>query len=102
MKPGGGSGSLRERCGFHGIHELIAFHGDSDFPWRDLIGPVAAKNLSETTDANGRIAAGKSDEVLDPPANFNFLARKKTYSTRTDVACLFCTVYLLGADSNNL
>ncbi len=81
VKAPGGSGSLGERCGFHRPHELIAFHGDGDFPGGFTVQTVAAEDLAKATDAYGRVAAGESDEVLDPSADFDFLGGKEAHAS---------------------
>jgi uncharacterized protein YbjT (DUF2867 family) len=96
---------LRERSGefdFVGTHKLVALHGNGDFERTLAVGAAAAKNFAKAADADGRIAAGKRDDVLDPAARFDTGTRAETYAAGADVTGLLRDAHTLVSQLQDL
>jgi len=97
------SGSFGEAESFGKIrsvvraHELVAVHGDRHFERPFGRGFLAAEDLAEASNADGRVATGKGDQILDPATDGDFAVREKADSARTDIAGFFDAVQPLIA-----
>jgi hypothetical protein len=61
--------------------KLISFHRDGNLELRTLGSRLqTSEHFSQTADSHWRITARKSDEILDPAADFNIRGRQEANS----------------------